>query len=118
MTATDEAITGAKAAANAASEKLAEDIVVLDVSDVLVLTDTFVLCTVKNQPQARAVSDAVEEQMYKLDSGKPRREGESEGRWILLDFGDVVIHIQQEQERVHYALERLWKDCPVIDWRS
>jgi ribosome-associated protein len=103
------------AAARAASDKLAEDIVAIDVSTHLVLTDVFLLCSAANDRAVRAVVDAVEEALLKLGAKPLRREGESEGRWVLLDYNDIVVHVQQAQERVHYALERLWRDCPIIE---
>jgi ribosome-associated protein len=94
--ATPEAIAMAQAAAEAAADKLATDIVAIDVSQYLVITDVFLLCTAANDRQVRAVVDAIEE------------------RLALLDYGDIVIHVQIAEERIHYALERLWKDCPSI----
>ncbi|MFM1918346.1 MAG: hypothetical protein RJB01_1861 [Actinomycetota bacterium] len=114
MTASPEATSAALAAAEAASDKLAEDIVILDVSDQLVITDAFVLCSAANERQVRAIVDAVEEKLHALGEKPLRREGEKESRWVLLDFGDVVVHVQLAEERIHYAIERLWKDCPVI----
>ena len=114
MTATPDAVALAIAAAEAASDKLAEDIVAIDVSEKLVITDVFVLCSAANDRQVRAVVDAVEERLHGLGAKPLRREGESEGRWVLLDFGDVVVHVQLAEERIHYAIERLWKDCPFI----
>lgn len=114
MSATPEAVALAVAAAEAASEKLAEDIVAIDVSDQLVITDVFVLCSAANDRQVKAVVDAVEERLLPLGAKPLRREGESEGRWVLLDFGDVVVHVQLAEERIHYAIERLWKDCPIV----
>jgi ribosome-associated protein len=101
-------------AAAAAAEKLASDIIAYDVSDQLVITDAFLLCAASNDRQVRAIVDAVEERMRKAGVRPVRREGEREGRWVLLDYVDVVIHVQHAEERVYYALERLWKDCPVI----
>ena len=115
MTASPEAVATAIAAAEAASDKLATDIVAIDVSEKLVITDVFVLCSAQNDRQVRAVVDAVEERLHGLGAKPLRREGESEGRWVLLDFGDVVVHVQLAEERIHYALERLWKDCPVVE---
>lgn len=114
VSATPEAIALAVAAAEAASEKLAEDIVAIDVSEQLVITDVFMLCSAANDRQVKAVVDAVEERLLALGSKPLRREGESEGRWVLLDFGDVVVHVQLAEERIHYAIERLWKDCPMV----
>ena len=114
MTATADAVSLAIAAAEAASDKLAEDIVAIDVSEKLVITDVFVLCSAANERQVKAVVDAVEERLHAMGAKPLRREGESEGRWVLLDFGDVVVHVQLAEERIHYAIERLWKDCPLI----
>lgn len=114
MTADPRAVELAVAAALAASDKLAEDIVAIDVSDHLVLTDVFLLCSATNDRAVRAVVDAVEEALLKLGAKPVRREGESEGRWVLLDYNDIVVHVQQTEERFHYALERLWRDCPLI----
>ena len=114
MTATADAVSLAIAAAEAASDKLAEDIVAIDVSEKLVITDVFVLCSAANERQVKAVVDAVEERLHGMGAKPLRREGESEGRWVLLDFGDVVVHVQLAEERIHYAIERLWKDCPLI----
>ena len=114
MTASPEASALAVAAAQAASDKLADDIVALDVSEKLVITDVFLLCSAANERQVRAVVDGVEERLHGMGSKPLRREGEAEGRWVLLDFGDIVVHVQLAEERIHYAIERLWKDCPVI----
>ncbi len=116
MTADPYAVALARDAALAASEKLAEDIVAIDVSQHLVLTDVFLLCSAQNDRAVRAVVDAIEEALIKKHGVKPlRREGESEGRWVLLDYNDIVVHVQQAEERFHYALERLWRDCPLIE---
>ncbi len=115
MTASPEAVALSIAAAEAASDKLAEDIVAIDVSEKLVITDVFVLCSAANERQVKSVVDAVEERLHAMGSKSLRREGEAEGRWVLLDFGDIVVHVQLSEERIHYAIERLWKDCPVIE---
>lgn len=115
MTATDHAIELARAAAAAAADKQATDIIAFDVSDQLAITDVFVLCSAANQPQMNAVKDAVEEKLLALGAKTLRREGEREARWILMDYGDVVVHIQHTEERAFYALERLWSDCPTVD---
>ncbi len=116
MTATDSAIAMAKVAAQAAADKLATDVLLVDVSDRLAITDIFVIATGANDRQVSAIVDEVEEKM-RLAGVKPvRREGERDGRWVLLDFLDVVVHVQHSEERVFYALDRLWKDCPTIPW--
>jgi ribosome-associated protein len=115
VTADPHAVTLAVAAARAASEKLGEDIVAIDVSNHLVLTDVFLLCSAQNDRAVRAVVDAIEETLAKLGAKPLRREGESEGRWVLLDYNELVVHVQQTEERFHYALERLWRDCPLIE---
>lgn len=104
-----------QAAALASADKLASDLVALDVSDRLVITDVFLLASAPNDRQVRAVVDAVEERLAALSAKPIRREGEKEGRWVLLDFGELVVHVQHEQERQYYALERLWRDCPVVE---
>jgi ribosome-associated protein len=115
VTASDRAIELARAAAAAASDKLAADVVALDVSDHLVITDVFVVASAPNDRQVRAIVDAIEERLHTLGAKPVRREGEREGRWVLIDFGEVVIHVQHTDERQYYSLERLWRDCPPID---
>ena len=115
MTATERAIELARAAAHGAADKQAADIIAFDVSDQLAITDVFVLCSASNQPQMNAVKDAVEEELLKIGAKTLRREGQRESRWILMDYGDIVVHIQHSEERAFYALERLWSDCPSID---
>jgi ribosome-associated protein len=114
VTASDRAVELATAAAEAASNKLADDIVAFDVSDVFVITDAFVLASAPNDRQVRAIVDEVEERLRKLGAKPVRREGEREGRWVLLDYVDVVVHVQHSEERTYYSLERLWKDCPLL----
>lgn len=114
MTASDRATDLALAAAQAAADKLASDIVILDVSEQLVITDAFIIASAPNERQVQSVVDAVEERLRLLDAKPVRREGERAGRWVLLDYVDVVVHVQHAEERAFYALERLWKDCPVI----
>jgi ribosome-associated protein len=114
VTATARAVELAGIAAGAAAEKLASDIIAYDVSEQLVITDVFLLCSASNDRQVRAVVDQIEERLRQAGARPVRREGEREGRWILLDYLDVVIHVQHADERVYYALERLWKDCPQI----
>jgi ribosome-associated protein len=101
-------------AAAAAADKLASEIVAYDVSDQLVITDAFLLCSAANDRQVRAIVDEVEARLRLAGARPVRREGEREGRWVLLDYIDIVVHVQHSDERTFYALERLWKDCPVI----
>lgn len=115
MPATDRAVELAYAAARAASDLKADEIIALDVSEQLVLTDVFLIASGTNERQVGAIVDAVEEALHKIGSKPVRREGKSEGRWVLLDFGDIVVHVQHAEDRVYYALERLWKDCPLIE---
>jgi ribosome-associated protein len=103
-----------RAAAEAAADKLAVDLIAFDVSELIAITDAFLLCSAANDPQIRAIVDAVEESLRELGAKPIRREGEREGRWVLLDYGDIVVHIQHAEERLYYSLERLWKDCPVV----
>ena len=114
MTATSRAVELAGIAAEAAADKLASDIIAYDVSEQLVITDVFLLCSAANDRQVRAIVDEVEDRLRKAGARPVRREGEREGRWVLLDYLDVVIHVQHSEERSFYSLERIWKDCPPI----
>ena len=115
MSASAEAIQMAGLAARAAAAKLAQDIVVIDVSAQLVITDCFVIASASNERQVNAIVDEVEEKM-RLAGYKPaRREGTREGRWVLLDYIDIVVHVQHTDERNFYALDRLWRDCPLVE---
>ena len=114
MTATEQAVRMARIAAAAADDKKATDIAALDVSEALVITDVFVLCSGANEPQIGAIVDEVEKRLRQAGFKAARREGERQNRWVLLDFIDIVVHVQHVEERVHYALERLWKDCPEV----
>jgi ribosome-associated protein len=116
VSATHDARELALVAANAAADKLASDVIVLDVSDQLVITDCFVIASAPNERQVGAIVDNVEEKMRAAGTKPIRREGAREGRWVLLDFVDVVVHVQHAEERAFYGLERLWKDCPRIDF--
>jgi ribosome-associated protein len=111
----DRARELALSAAQAAADKKATDVVILDVSDQLVITDVFLIASAPNERQVSAIVDAVEERLRMAHNVKPvRREGAREGRWVLLDFIDIIVHVQHSEERAFYALERLWKDCPTI----
>jgi ribosome-associated protein len=115
VTATEHAVELIRTAAEAASDKLAEDIIAFDVSEQLVITDAFLLCSASNDRQVKSVVDEIEDRLRGIGSKPVRREGERDGRWVLIDFGEVVVHVQHEEERAFYALERLWRDCPLID---
>lgn len=116
MSASDEAVTAAVAAAEAAADKLAVDVVAIDVSARLALTDVFVIASGTNDRQVRAVVEAVEDRLRENLGRRPtRREGERDGRWVLLDYADLVVHVQHVEERQFYDLERLWKDSPRIE---
>jgi len=115
MTATDHAVTLVHTAARAASDKLAQHIMAFDVSDQLAITDAFVLASATNDRQVKAIVDEIEDKLRDVGEKPIRREGERDGRWVLIDYGDVVVHVQHEEERQFYALERLWRDCPLID---
>lgn len=114
MTAQQESIELATAAARAAAEKIAHDIVVLDVSDQLAITDCFVLASGDNDRQVNAIAEEIEDALDELGAKPVRREGHREGRWVLLDYNDVVVHVQRDPEREFYGLDRLWRDCPQI----
>lgn len=115
MTASPRAVELAVVAARAASDRKAQEIIALDVSDQLVLTDVFLIASGTNERQVSAIVDAVEEAMFRAGSKPIRREGKAQARWVLLDFGEVVVHVQHAEDRVYYALERLWKDCPAVE---
>ena len=116
MPVTERALELALTAAQAAADKKAQDIVVIDVAEQLYITDAFVIASGSNERQVAAIVDAVEEALVNLpEKAKPvRREGERQGRWVLLDYVDIVVHIQHTEEREFYALDKLWKDCPTI----
>jgi ribosome-associated protein len=112
--ASDRAVELATAAAIAAEDKLATDVVALDVSEQLVITDVFLLASAPNDRQVKAIVDAIEEALLGLGAKPVRREGTREGRWVLLDYVDLVVHVQHAEEREYYSLERLWRDCPQL----
>ena len=114
MTATDHALELTRVAADAAADKLGTDLIAYDVSDQLAITDVFLVVTAANERQVGAVVDGIEEALRGLDVKPVRREGDREQRWVLLDYLDLVVHIQHTDERQFYALERLWRDCPQI----
>ena len=114
MPASKETIELLKVAASAATDKLGEELVALDVTEPFALAEIFLIVTAKNERQAQAISDNIEDELLKLGSKARFREGRETGRWILLDFGDLVVHVMHEQEREFYSLERLWRDCPIV----
>lgn len=115
MPAIDTAVETTRLAARAAAEKKAEAIVAIDVSERLALTDVFLIASGANDRQVRAIADAVDEALHRAGVRRRAREGYEEAHWVLLDYSDVVVHVQQSEDRDYYALERLWKDCPLIE---
>jgi ribosome-associated protein len=114
VTATDRARELLQVAALAADSKQAVDLVALDVSGPLPLTDIFLLATGRNERNVISIAGEIEDKLIEFGVKTLRREGRAEGRWVLLDFGDLVVHVFHEEDRMYYSLERLWKDCPVI----
>ena len=114
MTASDNALNLLSIAAQAADDKQGEDLVALDVSGPLPLTDVFLLITGRNERNVISIASEIEDKMIEAGVKTIRREGRAEGRWVLLDFGDLVVHVFHEEDRMFYSLERLWKDCPAI----
>jgi ribosome-associated protein len=114
VTASARAIELLRVAALAADDKQAEDLVALDVSEPLPLTDVFLLASGRNERNVLAIAEEIEDKLLEIGVKALRREGRTEGRWVLLDFGDLVVHVFHEEDRMYYGLERLWRDCPVI----
>jgi ribosome-associated protein len=114
VAATAQALQLVQAAASAAADKLASNILAFDVSEQLVITDAFLVCSGANDRQVGAIVDAVEERLRLFDAKPVRREGVREARWVLLDYIDIVVHVQRADEFAFYALERVWRDCPLI----
>lgn len=115
MTATAEALEMVDIAVRAAADKLAENIVAIDVSDRLALSDAFVIVSARGERQVLSVVDEVEDKLRESGFKAMRREGYREARWVLIDFADIVVHVFHQEDREFYGLERLWKDCPVLD---
>jgi ribosome-associated protein len=118
VSATDYSVHLAQVAAQAAADKLATDIALIDVSERLAITDVFVLATGNNERQVEAIVEEVEEKLRQAGVKPLRREGQRDGRWVLLDYADLVVHIMHTEERVYYALERLWRDCPFLPFED
>ncbi|MBX3312403.1 MAG: ribosome silencing factor [Microbacteriaceae bacterium] len=114
MTLNEETLSALKIAVTAANEKLATDVVAIDVSSRLPIADVFLICTGRNERQVGAIAEEIEKDLSEAGIRARRREGQNLARWILLDFGDVIVHIFHEEDRQYYALERLWDDCPVV----
>ncbi|MCT1428029.1 MULTISPECIES: ribosome silencing factor [Corynebacterium] len=105
----------AESAAHAAQEKLATNIAAIDVSDVLAITEVFVLASADNERQVASIVDEVEDEMTKQGFEPQRREGNRENRWVLLDYGNIVVHVQRNDQREFYGLDRLYHDCPALE---
>ena len=116
MTVPSTTLNALKTAGRAAVEKQAENIIAVDVAERIGLTDAFLIASAPSERQVNAVVDEIEDLLREEHDLKPlRREGRAEGRWVLLDFGHFVVHVQHDEERAFYALDRLWKDSPLID---
>ena len=118
MTVSPRALELTVAAAEAAADKLADDILAFDVSEQLVITDVFLLASAPNDRQVKAIVDAIEEALMAKGAKPVRREGTREGRWVLLDYVDIVVHVFADEEREYYDLERLWRDAPRLGWNG
>mgnify|MGYP000510330626 FL=1 len=114
MAASEESLEWARIAARAAAELKATTVAAIDVSERLVLTEVFLVVSGSTDRQVRSLVDAVDEALLKAGVRRKRREGFDEGHWVLVDYGDLVVHVQQDEDREFYALERLWADCPSI----
>jgi len=114
MTATTRALDITQAAALAAYDKKAEDVVALDVSAQTPIADVFLIATASNERQVTAIAEGIEASLLATGVKAVRREGLREGRWALIDFNDLIVHVMHQEERAYYSLERLWKDCPVV----
>jgi ribosome-associated protein len=114
VTATAQAVEMLQIAAHAAQSKSGEDLVALDVSEPLPLVDIFLVVSGRSERNVAAIADEVEDKLLEAGHKRLRREGRQEARWVLLDFGDLVVHVFHDEERIYYGLERLWKDCPVV----
>ena len=107
----------ARAAARAADDKLGRETVIIEVAEIISVTDYFVITSGGNSRQVRAIADEVVEQLTILDGPRPLRvEGRDDHRWVLMDFGGFVVHVLDEESRAFYDLERLWNDCPKVGW--
>ena len=114
MTATEEILNALNAAAFAADATGGDDMVALDVSDRLALADAFLIVSGRNERYVSAVANEIEDKLFEMGVKPLRREGRGEGRWVLIDFGGLIVHVFHEEDRLYYGLERLWGDCPVL----
>ena len=104
----------ARAAVDIASDKKASDVLLLDIREVTTIADYFVICSGNNPRQIQAIADSLEEELEKQGVKALHREGIAEAGWVLLDFGDVIIHIFGTKEREYYRLERLWSEAKTV----
>lgn len=111
-----ETIDFVRIAADALDDKKGMDIALLDVGDLLSITEVFVIVTGSSRPHVRTLAEAVDEKLKEHGRRPLRTEGAAEGEWVLLDLGDFVVHVFQETPRDFYGLERLWGDAPRIAW--
>jgi ribosome-associated protein len=114
----DLVLEWANAAAWVADDKQGFDTTVLEVGAVMGITDFFVITSGSNSRQVRTIAEEVEKRLKDLGIGSPRVEGRSNLTWVLLDYGDLVVHVFLEETRRFYDIERLYRDVPVIDWRA
>lgn len=115
MRASERALDLARGAARAAHAVKAADVVALDVTSKFPLADVFLIASGTSERQVVAIAERVEEELAKAGATAARREGIRQGRWALLDFNDVIVHVMHQEDRAYYDLERLWKDCPVVE---
>lgn len=109
-----ETISALLIAAAAAEDKLGENLVALDVTEPFALAEVFLMVSGSNERQTQAIGDEIERKLLAAGVKLRVREGRETGRWVLLDFGDLVVHVMHADEREFYSLERLWRDCPVV----
>ena len=113
-----DALRIAKVAAQAADEKQATDVTVLDVGEILAITDLFVVASAGNKRQVRTICDAITDAVRRETGRSPlSSEGVTEQQWILIDYGSVVIHVFDDETRRFYEIERLYRDVPAVSWR-
>jgi ribosome-associated protein len=112
--ASERALDLSRIAARAAHAVKAADVVALDVTTTFPLADVFLIASGSSERQVVAIAERIEEELAKVGAAAARREGVRQGRWALLDFNDVIVHVMHQEDRAYYDLERLWKDCPVV----